>query len=191
MENVNINTENQTQGAEGGQEQTTTYTQEQMLEMLQKETDRRVTAALQKQEAKFKQKLSEADKLAKMDEQQKAQYEFEQRVKELEDKEKQFNLMKNQIEAQKVMASRGLPVEFVEYIVADDAETMMARIETFEKSFKAAVNDAVTKKIASPAPKAGGASQTGITREEFKKMTVAQQAEIYRTNPSLYKSLIG
>ena len=175
-----------------GQETTESksYTEAEVLEMLQKETDRRVTAALKTQEDKFKSKIDEATKLSQMDESQKKTYEFEQRVKELESKEKEFSLMKNKIEAQKVLSSRGLPIEFVDYIVAEDAETMMERIEMFDKNFKAAVNDAVSKKITNPTPKLGSSTQTGLTPETFKAMSIAEQSELYRTNPTLYKELM-
>jgi hypothetical protein len=66
---------------------------------------------------------------------------------------------------------------------------MMENISTFERAFKSAVADAVAKKIASPAPKNGTAKQTGMSKEEFKKLSVAQQTEIYRTNPELYKQM--
>ena len=65
----------------------------------------------------------------------------------------------------------------------------MENINSFEKAFKAAVADAVAKKIASPAPKSGQVKQTGMTREDFKKLSISQQSELYRTNPELYKQL--
>lgn len=188
MENLNPNETLQTEEGQNNNE-SKTYTEAEMMDLLQKETDRRVSAALKKQEDKFKSKLDEATKLNQMDENQKKAYEFEQRVKELETKEREFNLMRNKVEAQKVLASRTLPIDFVDYIVAEDAETMMERIEVFEKAFKAAVNDAVAKKITNPTPKSGSATQTGLTAEAFKKMSIAEQSEIYRTNPNLYKEL--
>ena len=63
---------------------------------------------------------------------------FEARLREFEQKEREFAITQNKLEASKVLANRNLPVEFVDYIVADDAETMMANIETFERAFKAA-----------------------------------------------------
>lgn len=87
------------------------------------------------------------------------------------------------------MSNRGLPIEFVDYIVADDADTMMSNIDTFEKAWKAAVADEVSKRIAQPTPKSGSAQQGGLTKEQFRKLNLAQQAEIYRTNPTLYKEL--
>ena len=60
-----------------------TYTQEEVDELLQKETDRRVTAALKKQETK----LNEAAKLAAMNEQEKWEYQLKQREQAIAEKE--------------------------------------------------------------------------------------------------------
>lgn len=169
--------------------ETKTYTESEVAEMLQRETDRRVTAALKKQQAQFKTELAEAEKLRGMDEAQRKDYEYNQKVAELEQREREFNLAQNKLEASKVLANRGLPIEFVDYIVADDADTMLENINVFDKAFKAAVADAVSKKIASPTPKNGSVQQKGLSRDEFKKLSLSQQAELYRTNPTLYKEL--
>lgn len=166
-----------------------TYTESEVAEMLQRETDRRVTAALKKQQAQFKTELAEAEKLRGMDEAQRKDYEYNQKVAELEQREREFNLAQNKLEASKVLANRGLPIEFVDYIVADDADTMLENINVFDKAFKAAVADAVSKKIAAPTPKNGSVQQKGLSRDEFKKLSLSQQAELYRTNPTLYKEL--
>lgn len=166
-----------------------TYTEEEVQALLQKEGDRRVSSAQKKWEKDLENKMAEAEKLRNMDESQRKEYEYTQKLQELEQREKDFAIAQNKVEAMKVMSNRNLPVEFIDYIVAEDAETMMTNINTFEKMFNSAVADAVAKRIASPAPKTGSAKQTGLTREEFKKLSVAQQAEIYRTNPELYKQL--
>ena len=176
-ENVNVN------------EEVKTYTQEEVDKLLQQEADRRVTSALKKQAEKFEREKAESEKLRDMDEQQRKEYEYEKKVKELENKEREYNLMQNKLEASKIMGEHGLPVSFVDYIVAEDAETMMANITNFETQWKAAVADAVSARIAQPAPKGSNVSQTGLTKEAFKKMSLAQQSEIYRTNPELYKQL--
>lgn len=169
--------------------ETKTYTESEVAEMLQRETDRRVTAALKKQQAQFKTELAEAEKLRGMDEAQRKDYEYNQKVAELEQREREFNLAQNKLEASKVLANRGLPIEFVDYIVADDADTMLENINVFDKAFKAAVADAVSKKIAAPTPKNGSVQQKGLSRDEFKKLSLSQQAELYHTNPTLYKEL--
>lgn len=191
-ENMNNSTNETTEttGAEQSNE-TKTYTQEELDALLQQETDRRVTAALKKQQKKFEAEQSEAAKLATMNEEQKKEFEFNKKVAELEEKERQFNIMQNKLSATKVMQDKSLPIAFVDYIVAEDAETMMENINQFEKAWKAAIADAVTARLGadSTTPKSKTVSQTGLSSEEFKKLSVAQQAEIYRTNPELYKQL--
>ena len=166
-----------------------TYTESEVQALLQREGDRRVSSALKKQQKEFERQTAEADKLRDMDESQRKEYEYTQRLQELENKEREFAIAQNKLEATKVMANRELPIEFVDYIVAEDAETMMENITTFERAFKSAVADAVAKKIASPAPKTGSAKLTGMTKEEFRKLSVAQQTEIFRSNPELYKQM--
>lgn len=166
-----------------------TYTESEVQMLLQKEGDRRVSNALKKQQKQFESQMAEAEKLKTMDEAQRKDYEYNQKLEELERREREFTITQNKLEATKVLSSRGLPVEFVDYIVAEDAETMLENINVFEQAFKSAVSDAVAKKISNPSPKTGSAKQTGMTREEFSKLNVAQQAEIYRTNPKLYSQL--
>lgn len=189
--NTTVETNTQDTGAATATEQTTekTYTEQELQDFLQRETDRRVTAALKKQQASFETKMAEAEKLRNMDEAQRKDYEYNQKVAELEQRERDFNLAQNKLEASKVLANRGLPIEFVEYVVADDADAMLENINTFDKAFKSAVADAVSRQLASPTPKSGSVKQTGLTKEEFKKMNLAQQAELYKTNPTLYKEL--
>lgn len=193
MENTNTNpavVETQTQTEGQAPAEVKSYSQEEVSALLQQEADRRVSMALAKQEQKFKQQMAEAEKLKAMDESQRKEYEFEQRLKDFEAKEREFVITQNKLEASKVMATRGLPVAFVDYIVAEDADTMMANINTFETAFKSAVADAVSAKLASPTPRTGNVLQTGMTKEGFRKLSTSQQADLFRTNPELYKQMV-
>ena len=181
---------NETLTTEVGKENVKTYTEEEVQALLQREADRRVSSALKKQQKEFENKMAEANRLKEMDDNQRKEYEYNQKLQELEQREKDFAVAQNKLEATKVMANRGLPVEFVDYIVAEDAETMLENINVFERAFKSAVSDAVSKKISNPSPKQGAAQQTGMTREDFKKLNISQQAELYRTNPKLYEQMV-
>ena len=97
MEDNNINktveTNTQETGAETATETTEKkYTEQELQDFLQRETDRRVTAALKKQQASFETKIAEAEKLRNMDEAQRKDYEYNQKVAELEQRERDFNL---------------------------------------------------------------------------------------------------
>ena len=99
MENTNINTN--TTGTETttvtdtNTEQPKTYTQEEVDKLLQQESDRRVTEALKKANKKNQEKLREAEKLSKMNDQEKYEYELEQREKAIADKEHELALAEN------------------------------------------------------------------------------------------------
>lgn len=189
--NVKGSVDNSTVGLDqaGGDSTEKTYTESEVQALLQREGDRRVSSALKKQQKEFENKQAEADKLRAMDENQRKDYEYNQKLQELEQREREFTIAQNKLEATKVLANRELPIEFVDYIVAEDADTMMENISVFERAFKSAVADAVAKKIASPAPKGGTVKQTGMTKEEFRKLSVAQQSELFRTNPELYRQM--
>ena len=186
-ENVKGSMETSTETGEATVEKT--YTEAEVQALLQREADRRVSSALNKQKKQFEKQVAESEKLRAMDEDQRKEYEFNQKVQELEAREREFAIAQNKLEATKILSKRELPIEFVDYIVAEDAETMMENITTFERAFKSAVADAVAKKIASPTPKNGSVKQTGMSKEDFRKLTVAQQSEIYRTNPELYNQM--
>lgn len=51
------------------------------------------------------------------------------------------------MEASNILLNRGLPVEFVDYVLTNNAETMVDNINKFEKAFKDAVQVAVDKRI--------------------------------------------
>lgn len=173
-----------------GTVETVTYTEAELQAKLQAETDRRVTMALTKEREKFKTQVAEAEKLKAMNDEQKKVYVFEKEKKAFDEQRKEFSLLQNKVAAQSILAEKGLPLAMIEYIVAEDAETMNSRINSFEQMFNSAVNDAIGKRISSPSPRAAATSQTGMTREKFRTLSLEEQAEIYRSNQTLYKQLV-
>lgn len=188
-EATNQNQETQTQET---QETTPrTYTEEEVRELLQKEGDKRVSEAMKKAERKSQAKIKEATKLAQMNEEQKFQYELEQREKAIEAKEKELALAENKATASQVLADRGLSAKLVDMVVAEDADEMMDNINLLDSAFKASVKAEVEKRLASKTPKKNLPLDTHITQEQFRAMPLSQQAELYKTNPDLYKQLSG
>ena len=171
-------------------EEKKTYTQEEVNELLQKEADRRVSQALQKQEKKNAEKLREAEKLARMNEQEKFQYELEQREKAIIEKEKALSLAENKNEAGKILADKGLSLSLVDFVVAEDAETMKRNIELLDREFKKSVKMEVEKRLSSSSPKRNLPPDEQITKESFAKLPLSKQQEIFISNPDLYKTLI-
>lgn len=166
-----------------------TYTQEEVDKLLQSESDKRVTEALKKAERKNQAKVKEATKLAQMNEEQKYQYELEQREKAIADKERELALAENKATASQVLASRGISADLVSLVVAEDADTMNDNINLLEKAFKASVKAEVEKRLSTSTPKKNLPLDGTITQDQFRKMTLSQQANLYREQPELYKKL--
>lgn len=167
----------------------TSYTKEEVEELLQRETDRRVSSALKKQELKNQQKLKEAEKLAQMNEQQKFQYELEQREAAILEKEKALALAENKTEASKILADKGLDLSLVDFVVAEDAETMNENINLLDKAFKKSVKAEVEKRLAGSTPKRGLPIDKAITKEDFLKMSFSEMLALKEQNPELYSQL--
>ena len=166
-----------------------TYTQAEVEEMLQKEADKRVTDALKKQERKNAERIKEAQKLAQMNEAEKFQYELEQREKAIADKEKQIALMENKNAASSILSEKGISLSLVDFVVAEDAETMNANITLLDKAFKASVKAEVEKRLSSSTPKRNLPTDEAITKDSIKTMSLAALSELERTNPELFKEL--
>jgi hypothetical protein len=155
---------------------------------VQSEADKRVTEALKTQAKKHEREMS----LSKLDDNAREKAEKDNRIAELEEKLAQFEIEKNKSELKSVLAARGLSAEFVDLIrVTDNLEESQANIDKLDKLFKAAVTAEIEKRLAGNTPKGNGASFSGeVTKESFKKMSLSQQAELYKTNKDLYNKLV-
>lgn len=166
-----------------------TYTQEEVMALLQSETDKRVTAALKTQEKKFAKQLS----LSKLDDDAREKAEKDERIKELEEMLRDRDIANNRSELKSVLSARGLSAEFADIItITDDIEESQAKIDVLDKLFKAAVKNEVERRLAASGgtPKGNTTTNTGeITKEQFRKMSLTEQAKIARDNPEVYKKL--
>ena len=171
--------------------ETKTYTQEEVDKMLQSEVDRRITSALKKQAKSNEAKIKEAQKLAQMNESEKYQYELEQREKAIEEKEKALALAENKNEASKILADKGLSLSLVDFVIAEDAETMNSNIRLLEKAFKDSVKREVEKRLGSSAPKKNLPPDETITKEQAKKMGIRERQQLLMNNPELYAQLFN
>lgn len=162
-----------------------TYTQAELDSILQSETDKRVTEALKKADRKTQEKIKEAEKLAKMNEEEKFQYQLQEKEKALADRERQLSLLEQKNEAVKILSEKKLPIEVMDFLVTEDAEKTMANITAFEKIFASAVKE----RIPSNTPKGTGETENGITKEAFSKMTVLEKQKLYNKDKDLFSRL--
>lgn len=178
----------ETGAIENQEQEAKTYTQEEVLALLQSETDKRVTAALKTQQKKYEKQLS----LSKLDGDERAKAEKDNRIAELEEQLAKFQIERNKSELKSVLSSRGLSAEFADIInISDDIEASQANIDKLDKLFKAAVRAEVEKRLAGNAPKGNGVSSVELNKESAKKLSLAEMNELLRTNPEQYAKLFN
>jgi len=173
-------------------------------EQLQRESDKRVTAAIKKREdalrkemeAKIKAERKEAEELAKLSaderakvEAEKREMEYQQRMKELEEKERSFQRKQLELDTVDVLRERKLPIRFASLVLGEDAESTLENIVKFQEEWQQELEAEVNKRLASGTPKVGS-KQTG-TYNPWKKdsFNLTEQARIFKENPELAQKL--
>ena len=184
-ENIDVGTENQ--GQENNENKT--YTAEEVMALLQSESDKRVSAALKTQQKKFEKQLA----LSKLEGSDRLTAEKDNRIAELEEQLALFQVEHNKSELKSILSSRGLSAEFADIIaIGDDMELAQASIDKLDRLFKAAVKAEVEKRLAGNAPKGNGSSTPAeITKESVRKMSMTEIQKLMDTNPELYNKLFN
>lgn len=183
--NTNPNPESET--GEGEVTTPRTFTAEEVARMVESEADRKLASALAKQKKEYEKKLS----LSGLDEEKRAQAEKDMKIKDLEERVREFDVLKNKSEVVKTLNDRKLPTVFADLIYIDeDIQAAQERINTFDIAFKAAVQEEVKKRLGTTSPKSS-TSTTELTPEDFRKLPMSKQQEIKNTNPELFRKLSG
>ena len=145
----------------------------------QAEFDRRMTKAIQTAVSNAEQKwktlsdnrVSEAEKLAQMTNEEKEKYRADKAEKELADLKRQIALGEMSKTARKLLADENIviPDEIVANLVTDDAEATKTAVQQFAKVFKEAVQSGIREALKGNPPKAGG-EPPKITKEQIMKV---------------------
>lgn len=114
---------------------------------VQKAVNTAVTKAQQKWQALTDDKLSEAEKLAKMTKEEKAQYMQKKKEKELSDREAAITRKELMAEAKNTLAEKKLPAGLAEVLNYTDADACNQSIAAVEKAFQSAVEAGVQERL--------------------------------------------
>lgn len=119
---------------------------------LQKAVNTAVTNAQEKWRVLTDDKLSEAEKLAKMTKEEKADYLQKKKEKELSDREAAITRKELMAEAKNTLAEKNLPAGLADVLNYMDADSCNKSIATVEKAFQAAVEAAVQERLKGGTP---------------------------------------
>lgn len=136
---------------------------------VQKAIDTAVLNAQKKWKDIHDDKLSEAEKLAKMTNEEKAAYRMSQMEKELNAFKEKDTLAEMSKTARKMLAEDeiNIPDELLAHLISTDAEDTKQAVQAFAKLFKDAVQDAVKDKLKGNPPKRGTGGKGNVTREQI------------------------
>lgn len=162
----------------------------------QAEFDRRVSKALETARSKWAEEeavkleavKTEAEKLAKMNAEQKAEHERLKRDKELADREALLTLRELRAEAAVTLSEKGLPKELIDSVNFKDADSCKKSIESLETVWRAAVQSGVEERLKGKTPTVTG--ETKVAGDP-KTMNYQQRAELYSKDPAAYRKLFG
>ena len=149
---------------------------------VQKAVNTAVTKAQEKWQALTDDKLSEAEKLAKMTKEEKAEYKTRKLEKELADLKRQNSISEMSKTARKMLSDEEisnvhdyfnyyqdcLPSPgLLAHLVSESAEDTKAAVEAFGKMYKDAVQAAVKDALKGNAPKGGSGGKGAVTKEQI------------------------
>lgn len=149
-------------GGEGDNKPVAKYTDEDL--------DRIINRKFAEMEKKKQKEVDEAKKLAKMDAQQKAEYERDELQKQLDDYKRKDSLAEMTKTARKMLSDAGVnvPDELLSIMVTTDAEQTKAAVDGFAKLYKDAVEAAVKERLKGNPPSRGtGGGVAPMTKEQI------------------------
>lgn len=141
---------------------------------IQKVADKRVTQALATAKAKWEadaeHEKTEAEKLSKMTETQKEQYQFKKEKEEFEKTKREFERKSLILETAKQMNSAGLP-DLADFITGKDAEETAENIKKVTDILGVWKQNALNDALRGGEQKDTNKTHKSYTREDIKKMS--------------------
>ena len=126
---------------------------------IQKAIDTAVTKAQQKWQALTDDKLSEAEKLAKMTKEEKAEYQRNKERQEFEAEKAAFEKEKLLVAVKDDLQKQGLPIAFADSLVnIGDAKKIKAAMTGIKESWDTEIQEAIKAKARQTPPLEGGAA---------------------------------
>lgn len=157
--------------------QTKTFTEEEVNKMIQSQNDKIRT----EYSNKIKTIEEELNKY-KPKEKSENEIELENKIKQLEQKEKELAAKENQFKINNILETNGLPTQLGKYLNA----TGVQDLESYVGEVKEIINKQIINSSFKPSNHGGN---KGITKEEFKNMSYEQQLNLYNSNKELYNQL--
>lgn len=167
-----------------------TFTQAELDDIVKKEKAKAKRSA----EKEYKAKMDEAEKLRKMNADEKAEYEAKKQAEYIAELEAKINRSGLEKEASKMLSESGIAAsdEILALVVKDDAERTQEAVNGFAELVNQLADNKVKEMLKGKTPRKVEQSTTGaITKEQFDRMGYKDRNELLQSNPELYAQLKG
>lgn len=162
------------------------------------EVDRRVESGIQKgletQKSKWEKEFTEK---AQLTAEELAEKQLKEQMSKLTAREQEISKRANLIDAKDLLVNADIPKnhydKFIGLLVTDSSETTVENVNNFINTFKETkveLESELKKQYANVTPPTGGNGGTGVTKEDFNKMSYLDKMKLKETNLELYQSLI-
>ena len=107
----------------------------------------------------------------------------EERIKALEERERQADIREQKLNAEGILKDKGLDTKLSKYITLDGVEDL----ETYITEIADVIGNQTNKK--NWIPKGHTSGNTTITKDQFKKMSLMEKQKLYETDKDTYLAL--
>ncbi|MBU8567580.1 DUF4355 domain-containing protein [Virgibacillus pantothenticus] len=147
-------------GGQDGEPEKVELTTEELKKKIEAESDRKLAKVLEKKqkewdsltEQKIQAALKEKERLSKLSEKERKEEELSKREQEIEKRLKEIELKELKADAVSDLADKGLPADFADFLLAENAEKTLENINSFKQAFDEAVNETVKEKLRQNTP---------------------------------------
>ena len=164
-----------------------TFTQDELDHIVQERVKRAVAKAQKDAEDKIKQAQSEGERLAKLTKDERAKEEEAKRLADLEAREKAIAVKELRIETQSLLSDEGLPIEFLDVVMADTAESVKENIASIRKVFDEAVEKRVNERLTQDKPRRGATAGAMSKAEIMAVQDASERQKLIAENLELFR----
>ena len=164
-----------------------TFTQDELDHIVQERVKRAVAKAQKDAEDKIKQAQSEGERLAKLTKDERAKEEEAKRLADLEAREKAIAVKELRIETQSLLSDEGLPIEFLDVVMADTAESVKDNIASIRKVFDEAVEKRVNERLTQDKPRRGATAGAMSKAEIMAVQDASERQKLIAENLELFR----
>lgn len=168
-------------------EESKTFTQQELDDIVEARVARAVKKAQKDAEEQIQKAQSEGERLAKLSKDERLKEEQAKRLSELEKREHDLAMKELSIEARSLLSEEGLPVEFLDIVMADTAESVKNNISNLRTVFDQAVEKRVDERLTQSKVRTGSTAGAMSKQDIMAISDTSERQRLISENMHLFK----